>query len=128
MRKDLFKRISTLPLNFFDTNPHGDTISRFVNDIEIISDGMIQCLSTLITGIVTLIGAIGFMLYLNPVMTLVVLILSPASYFMAKFITNRSQKMFKKQAKVLGNLNAYVEEIIDGQKVVKAFNYEDDSY
>ncbi|MCB2293456.1 ABC transporter ATP-binding protein/permease [Clostridium algoriphilum] len=127
MRQDLFKKISTLPLNFFDTKPHGDTISRFVNDIETISDGMIQCLSTLITGIVTLIGAIGFMFYLNPVMTLVVLILSPASYFMARFITNRSQKMFKKQAKVLGDLNAYVEEIIDGQKVVKAFNYEDDT-
>ena len=127
MRRDLFKKISKLPLNFFDTKPHGDTISRFVNDIETISDGMIQCLSTLITGIVTLIGAIGFMFYLNSVMTLVVLILSPASYFMARFITNRSQKMFKKQAKVLGDLNAYVEEIIDGQKIVKAFNYEDDT-
>ena len=127
MREDLFKKINTLPLNFFDTNPHGDTISRFVNDIEIISDGMIQCLSTLITGIVTIVGAIGFMFYLNPIMTLVVLILSPASYFMARFITNRSQKMFKKQAEVLGNLNAYVEEIIAGQKVVKAFNYEEDT-
>ncbi|MBU3198409.1 ABC transporter ATP-binding protein/permease [Clostridium estertheticum] len=127
MRQDLFKKINKLPLNFFDTNPHGDTISRFVNDIETISDGMIQCLSTLITGIVTIIGAIGFMFYLNPVMTLVVLILSPASYFMARFITNRSQKMFKKQAKILGNLNAYAEEIIDGQKIVKAFNYEDET-
>ncbi|MPQ32842.1 ABC transporter ATP-binding protein [Clostridium estertheticum] len=127
MRRDLFKKTNKLPLNFFDTNPHGDTISRFVNDIETISDGMIQCLSTLITGIVTIIGAIGFMFYLNPVMTLVVLILSPASYFMARFITNRSQKMFKKQAKILGNLNAYAEEIIDGQKVVKAFNYEDET-
>ena len=127
IRSDLFKKISTLPLKFFDNSPHGDTISRFVNDIEIISDGMIQSLSTLLTGIVTLIGAIGFMLYLNPVMTLVVLVSSPASYFMAKFITRRSQKLFKKQAKILGNLNAYVEEIIEGQKVVKAFNYEDDS-
>ncbi|MBU3216735.1 ABC transporter ATP-binding protein/permease [Clostridium estertheticum] len=127
MRQDLFKKTNKLPLNFFDTNPHGDTISRFVNDIETISDGMIQCLSTLITGIVTIIGAICFMFYLNPIMTLVVLILSPASYFMARFITNRSQKMFKKQAKILGNLNAYAEEIIDGQKVVKAFNYEDET-
>ncbi|MBX4265810.1 ABC transporter ATP-binding protein [Clostridium estertheticum] len=127
MRRDLFKKTNKLPLNFFDTNPHGDTISRFVNDIETISDGMIQCLSTLITGVVTIIGAIGFMFYLNPIMTLVVLILSPASYFMARFITKRSQKMFKKQAKILGNLNAYAEEIIDGQKVVKAFNYEDET-
>ncbi len=127
IRHDLFKKISTLPLKFFDNSPHGDTISRFVNDIETISDGMIQTLSTLLTGIVTIVGAIGFMFYLNPVMTLVVLISSPASYFMARFITKRSQKMFKKQAKILGNLNAYIEEIIEGQKVVKAFNYEDDT-
>ncbi|WP_026884173.1 ABC transporter ATP-binding protein [Clostridium akagii] len=125
IRHDLFKKISTLPLKFFDNSPHGDTISRFVNDIETISDGMIQTLSTLLTGIVTIVGAIGFMFYLNHAMTLVVLISSPASYFMARFITKRSQKMFKKQAKILGNLNAYIEEIIEGQKVVKAFNYED---
>lgn len=127
IRHDLFKKISTLPLKFFDNSPHGDTISRFVNDIETISDGMIQTLSTLLTGIVTIVGAIGFMFYLNRVMTLVVLISSPASYFVARFITIRSQKMFKKQAKILGNLNAYIEEIIEGQKIVKAFNYEGDT-
>jgi ATP-binding cassette subfamily B multidrug efflux pump len=128
MRHELFKKISTLPLKFFDTNPHGDTISRFVNDMDAISDGMLQSISTLLTGIVTIIGAIWFMLSINPIMTLAVLLSAPASYFMARFITTRTQQMFKSQAKCLGNLNGYVEEIIGGQKVVKAFNYEGRSF
>lgn len=124
MRMDLFKKINTLPLKFFDNNPHGDTITRFVTDMETISDGMLQALSTFISGVITIVGAIIFMLCISKLMTLVVIILSPASYFMAKFITNRSQKLFKEQANVLGKLNGYTEEIIGGQKVVKAFNYE----
>lgn len=128
MRHELFEKINTLPLKFFDNIPHGDTISRFVNDMDTISDGMLQGLSNLLSGIVTLTGAIGFMLYINPLMTLVVLISAPASYFMARFITLRSQKMFKKQAKDLGKLNGYVEEIIGGEKVVKAFDYESRSF
>lgn len=124
MRHDLFEKINTLPLKFFDTNPHGDTISRFVNDMDTISDGMLQSVSTLLSGIVTILGAIGFMLYINPIMALVVIVSSPASFFMARFITTRSQKLFKEQAKYLGKLNGYVEEIVGGQKIVKAFNYE----
>lgn len=128
MRRELFEKINTLPLKFFDNNPHGDTISRFINDMDAISDGMLQGMSTLLTGIVTIAGAIGFMLYISPIMTLVVLLSAPASFFMARFITNRSQSMFKAQAKSLGNLNGYAEEIIGGQKVVKAFRYEERSY
>lgn len=124
LRRELFHKINTLPLNFFDTNPHGDTTSRFINDMDTISDGMLQGLSTLLMGIVTIIGALIFMLYISPLMTLVVLISAPASYFVARFVTNRSQKMFKEQAKALGSLNGYAEEMINGQKIVKAFNYE----
>lgn len=124
MRRELFQKVNTLPLNFFDTNPHGDTTSRFINDMDIISDGMLQGLSTLLMGIVTIIGALGFMLYISPLMTLVVLLSSPVSFFVARFVTKRSQKMFKEQAKALGKLNGYAEETISGQKVVKAFNYE----
>lgn len=128
MRRQLFEKINSLPLKFFDSHPHGDTISRFVNDIDAISDGMLQGISTLLTGVVTIIGAIGFMLYISPIMTLVVVLSAPASFFMARFITKRSQQLFKAQAKSLGKLNGYVEEIIGGQKVVKAFNYEDRSF
>lgn len=128
MRHQLIDKVNTLPLKFYDTNPHGDTISRFTNDMDAISDGMLQGISTLLTGTVTIIGAIGFMLYISPIMTVVVLLSAPASFLMARFITKRSQQMFKAQAKSLGKLNGYVEEIIGEQKVVKAFNYEERSF
>lgn len=128
MRRDLFKKINTLPLKFFDNHAHGDTISRFVNDMDAISDGIQQGTSTMLTGIFTIIGAIAFMLYINKLMTLVVLLSAPASFFMARFITLRSQKMFKEQAKCLGNLNGYIEEIIGGEKVVQAFNFQKQSF
>lgn len=128
LRKLLFKKLNTLPLNFFDRNPHGDTISRFVNDVDIISDGMLQGFMVLLSGVVTIIGTIAFMLSINAVMTLVVLISAPMSVFVARFIASRSQQLFHEQAKQLGLLNGYAEEIIQGQKVVKAFNYESKAY
>ncbi|WP_353096795.1 ABC transporter ATP-binding protein [Tissierella praeacuta] len=128
MRHQLFNKINTLPLKFYDNHPHGDTISRFINDIDVISDGMLHGISTLLTAIATIVGAIGLMLYISPIMTIVVLFSAPASFLMARFITKRSQQMFNIQAKSLGELNDYVEEFISGQKVVKAFNYEDRSF
>jgi ATP-binding cassette subfamily B protein len=128
MRSELMEKINILPLEFYDTNAHGDTISRFTNDMDSISDGLLQGISAMLTGIVTILGTVGFMLYISPLMALVVLLSAPASFLMARFITKRSQQMFKTQAKSLGKLNGYVEEIIGGQKVVKAFNYEERSF
>jgi ATP-binding cassette subfamily B multidrug efflux pump len=128
LRNKLFEKLNTLPLKFFDNTPHGDTISRFINDIDSISDGMLQGIATLLTGVVTIVGAIAFMLYISPIMTLAVVLSAPASYFVARFITKRSKALFKEQAKYLGTLNGYAEEIIGGQKIVKAFNYEDRSF
>ncbi|WP_058303059.1 ABC transporter ATP-binding protein [Gorillibacterium timonense] len=128
MREDLFDKLNTLPLKFHDTTPHGDTISRFVNDMDAISDGMLQGFSTFLTGIFTIVGAIGFMLYISPLMALVVLVSAPISYYVARFITTRSQKLFREQAKILGSLNGYAEETIGGQKVVQAFHYEEHTY
>lgn len=125
MRAELFDHIDALPLKFHDRHPHGDVISRFVNDMDAISDGLLQGISTLLTGIVTIAGAIGFMLYVNPLMTLVVLVSAPVTYFVARYITKRSQRLFKEQAQVLGQLNGYIEEMIGGGKVVKAFHYEE---
>jgi ATP-binding cassette subfamily B protein len=127
IRNQLFEKLNTLPLKFFDNTPHGDTISRFVNDMDAISDGLLQGIATLLTGIFTILGAIGFMLSLNPSMTLVVLVSAPVSYLAARFITRRSQRMFKEQAQSLGTLNGYIEEMIGGQKVVKAFAFEERS-
>ncbi|MCL6457965.1 MAG: ABC transporter ATP-binding protein/permease [Gorillibacterium sp.] len=128
MRRALFAKINQLPLTFHDSHPHGDSISRFVNDMDAVSDGLLQGFSTLLTGIITITGAIGLMLYISPMMTLVVLLSAPVSFFAARFITMRTQQMFREQAKVLGGLNGYVEEMIGGQKVVQAFHYEDRSY
>lgn len=128
MRQDLFAKLNELPLKFHDNHPHGDSISRFVNDTDAVSDGLLQGFSTLLTGILTLIGAIVLMIYTSPMLTLVVLLLTPVAYMTARFITVKSQKLFKEQAKVLGNLNGYVEEMIGGQKVVQALQFEDRSY
>ncbi|MCE1254742.1 MAG: ABC transporter ATP-binding protein/permease [Anaerolineae bacterium] len=128
LRRDLFARVNNLPLKFFDGTPHGDTISRFVNDMDAISDGLLQGLATLLTGVFTIVGAIVFMLTINWLMTAVVLFSAPVSYFVARYITHSSQRMFKTQAKNLGQLNGYIEEMIGGQKVVQAFTYQDRSY
>lgn len=128
LRRELFDKLNVLPLKFHDNHPQGDSISRFVNDMDAVSDGLLQGFSTLLTGVVTIAGAIGLMLYISPVMTLVVLLSAPAAFYVARFITTRSQKLFREQARILGGLNGYVEEIVGGQKVVQAFRYEDHSF
>ncbi|MDQ0092115.1 ATP-binding cassette subfamily B protein [Paenibacillus anaericanus] len=128
MRDDLFHHVDVLPLKFHDNHPHGDSISRFVNDMDAVSDALLQGISTLLTGIITIAGAIGFMLFINPMMTFVVLLSAPVTYFVARLITTRSQALFREQAKILGGLNGYVEEMVGGGKVVQAFHYEDRSF
>jgi len=128
LRNEMFDRLNVLPLKYHDNHPQGDSISRFVNDMDAISDGLLQGFSTLLTGVFTIIGAIALMLYTNPIMTVVVLLSAPASFFVARFITIRSQQLFRDQARILGGLNGYVEEMIGGQKVVQAFRYEDHSF
>lgn len=128
MRSKLFGKLSTLPLKFFDSTSHGDTINRFVNDMDSVSDGVQQGIMTLFTGVVTVFGAIGLMLYINPFMTIFVILSAPGTFFTARFISKRSQRLFKEQAKILGELNGYVEEMIGGQKVVKVFGYEERSF
>jgi len=128
MRRELFDKLNILPLSYHDNHPQGDSISRFVNDMDAVSDGLLQGFSTLLTGVITIVGAIAFMLYISPMMTLVVLISAPVSYYVARFITTRSQQLFREQATILGGLNGYVEEMIGGQRVVQAFQYEERSF
>ena len=125
LRSALYDKMNSLPLGFFDRRAHGDTISRFINDVDAITDGMMQSLTALLTGVVTIVGAIVFMLSIHWVMGLVVILSAPFAYAVARFITKRSQKYFKAQAKTLGELNGYTEEIISGSNTVKAFGYED---
>lgn len=128
LRETLFGKLDRLPLKYHDNHAQGDSISRFVNDMDAVSDGLLQGFNTLLTGIVTIVGAVALMLYISPLMTLVVLLSAPAAYYVARFITMRSQQTFREQAKVLGNLNGYAEEMIGGQRVVQAFGYEDRAF
>lgn len=128
LRNDLFANLTEYPLSFFDRTSHGDVISRYVNDVDMITEGLLQALNQLVTGVITIVGAIGFMFYINPLMALVVLVSAPITYFVARFITKRTQRMFKAQAATLGRLNGLAEEMIGGQKIVTAFNYQQRAY
>jgi len=127
LRKDVFEHISKLPLKFFDRNPHGDIMARLTSDIEYISEGIFQSVTQFITGIISIVGSLVFMFILNPMITLVVIVMTPITFVTASFITKRSSKMFKEQSRINGELNGYIEEMIGNQKVVKAFNYEERS-
>jgi ATP-binding cassette subfamily B protein len=128
LRASLYAKINVLPLRFYDQVAHGDTMNLFVNDADTVADGMLQGLIALLSGVVTIVGAILFMLFLNPLMTGVVLLSTPIAYSVARFITKRSQARFKETAASLAALNGYAEEMIGGQKIVKAFNYERRSF
>jgi ATP-binding cassette subfamily B protein len=124
LRHQIFSKINRLPISFYDKNSHGDIVSRFVNDVDAVSDGMVQGMANMLTGIVTIFGAVGFMVYISPKMTIVVVFSAMGTYFMARFITKKTQSLFKEQARYLGLLNGYAEEAIAGQYIIKAFVYE----
>ena len=128
LRYELFAKLNKLPLRFFDGNSHGDIVSRFVNDVDTISDGMVQGMANLLTGVVTVFGALGFMLFISGKMTGVVMLSAIATYYMARFITRRTQNLFRAQAKCLGLLNGYAEESIAGQNIIKAFTHEEKAF
>lgn len=124
LRKKLFDQLEHFPVSFFDTHEHGDLISRFTNDIDMISDGLLQGLSTCLSGIVTVVLAIIFMIQINITMTCIVLLCAPFTYVVAKTITQRSSKYFIAQSKNLGALNAYTQEMLNGIRTLKAYHHE----
>ncbi len=127
IRNDIYRKLNIVPLIYSDRTPHGDIISRIINDVDQISDGLLQGFSQLLTGIVTILGTIVFMLSINVKLGLVVILITPLSLFVAWFITKISHGMFREQAKVKGEIGACVDELIGNQKVVKAFSHEDKS-
>lgn len=125
IRIQTFNKLNSVPLKYIDTKAHGDIISRIVNDIDIISDGLLQGITQLFTGVATIIGTLIFMLSINYTITIVVVLLTPLSFFVASFIAKRSYHMFREQSMVQGELGGYIEEMIGNQKVVKTFCFED---
>lgn len=124
LRTRVFEKLELVPLRFIDSHAHGDLISRTVNDIDQISDGLIQGFSQLFTGVVTIAGTLCFMVSINVWIALVVVLLTPLSLFVASFIAKHTFQSFKSQSQIRGELGGYIEEILGGQKLVKAFGYE----
>ena len=124
IRTQVFNKLNSVPLKYIDGHSHGDIISRIINDIDFIADGLLQGLTQLFTGVATIVGTLLFMLSINPLITLVVVLVTPLSLFVASFIARKSNSMFKQQSKTQGELGGYVEEMLGNQKVVKAFSYE----
>ena len=127
IRKDIFRKFNAVPLRYIDGHPHGDLISRMINDADSIGDGLLHGITQLFSGLVMILCTLGFMLFINPYIALVVVIITPLSMFVAAFITKLSQKQFREQSKTQGEISSYIEEYIGQQKVVKAFGYEDRS-
>ena len=124
LRVAVFERLKNIPLKYIDGHSHGDLISRVVNDIDQISDGLLQGFAQLFTGVVTIVGTLLFMLSINMTITLVVVLITPLSLFVAAFIAKKSFHLFREQAAVRGELSGYIEEMVGNQKIVKAFGYE----
>lgn len=125
LRIDVFNKLNSLPLKYIDGNSHGSIINTVINDIEIISDGLLQGFSQLFTGVITIIGTLIFMLFIDIKIALLVVIITPLSLFTASTIAKYCHSMFRNQSKVRGELTGYVEEMIGNQKIIKAFSYED---
>lgn len=124
LRSSAYAKLNDVPLSYVDSNSHGDLMSRVGNDIDQISDGLIQGFSQLFNGVVTIIGTLGLMLWYNWVIALVVVCLTPLSLFVAYFIAKGCHNMFAMQAKKRGELSGLVTEMLSNQRVVKIFGYE----
>ena len=127
MRRDVFKKFNSVPLKYIDGHPHGDLISRIINDTDSVGDGLLQGITQLFSGLVMIICTLVFMIVLNVFIAIVVVIITPLSMFVAAFITRLSQKQFKEQSETQGEISAYINEYVGQQKLVKAFGYEDEA-
>lgn len=125
LRSAAFEHMEELPLSNIDSRPHGDIISRIINDIDSVSDGLLQGFSQLFTGIITIAITLVYMLAINFKVGLVVVIITPLSLFVASFIAKHSFDMFRRQSAIKGQLSGCIEELVGNQKVVKAFSYEE---
>lgn len=125
LRTELFKQYQVLPLSYIDSHTHGDMMSRMIADIDQISDGLLQGFTNLFGGIATIIGTIGFMLYVNVKLALIVIVLTPLSLVVATLIAKYTFKFFQEQLAIRGEMSGFVEEMVGNQKVVKAFQHEE---
>lgn len=124
IRRDAFERIEHLPLSYIDSHSHGDMVSRIIADVDTFADGLLMGFTQLFTGLATIIGTLLFMLFVNVKITIVVVLLTPISLFVASFIAKKTYSMFQLQTQTRGEQTALIEEMVGNQKVVQAFCHE----
>ena len=127
IRREIFAKFNSVPLKYIDSHPHGDLISRIINDTDAVGDGLLQGITQLFSGIIMIVCTLAFMIAMNFFIAIVVVIITPLSMFVAAFITRLSQKQFKLQSETQGEISAYINEYVGQQKLVKAFGYEDEA-
>ena len=126
LRDRAFRKLMELPLSYLDTQKHGDIINRLTNDVDAISEGIFQTLKELLSGIVSVAGAILFMFLINPYISLIVILITPVCFIISAKITKKSRQYFTKQSKLNGQINATAEEFILNGKIVTAFDYQNE--
>ena len=124
IRRDAFAHIQRLPLSYLDAHPTGDVVSRMISDVDTFADGLLMGFTQLFTGVMTILGTLVFMLTLSPAITLVVVLITPLSLFVANFIASRTYAMFRLQTRTRGEQTALIDEAIGEQKLVQAFGHE----
>ena len=127
LREDAFRKIETLPLSYLDSHPTGEVVSRVIADVDQIADGLLIGFTQLFTGIITILGTLGFMLMVNPLITLVVVLITPVSLFVASFIAKHTYDMFRLQSETRAKQTSLIDEMISGQNIVQAFGRERDT-
>ena len=127
LRADAFRKIGALPLQYIDTHAHGDTVSRIIADADQFSDGLLLGFTQFLTGLATILGTIVFMLLTNWKIGLIVVLASPISLFVARFVATHTHKFFKEQTATRGEQTAFMEEAVGGLKTTKAFGHEEEN-
>ena len=127
LRNQVSRKLQKLPLSYLDTHPSGDLVSRMVGDVDTFADGLLMGFTQLFTGVITIVGTLAIMLSLNPWITAIVVLLTPMSFFVTGFIAKRTHKHFQQQAKERGVQTALINELMEGQRVVKAYGHEAES-
>ena len=127
MRKDVMEKIHKLPVSYVDTNPAGDLVSRMTADVETLSDGLLMGFTQVFTGVLTILGTLTMMVVLNWKITLVVVFITPLSFFVAGFISKRTFNLFKKQTEARSTQVSFINEMVSNQKIVRAFGKEEEN-
>ena len=125
IRSDAFARLEILPLRYIDAHSYGEIVSRMIADVDQFADGLLMGFTQFFTGVLTIVGTLLFMLWMNPLITLVVVVITPVSLFVASFIASKTYAMFKEQSAARGEQTGIIDEMVGNQKVVQAFGYQE---